>query len=66
MIRVRNTVVVGLALVVTASLARGQVPDAPTAPIVKQPVAFRSNDLALLGYLFKPEGAGPFAITSRH
>lgn len=31
-----------------------------TASIVKQPVAFRSDGLALLGYLFKPKGAGPF------
>ena len=59
MIRIRN-MIVGLALVVTASLARSQAPATPTAPIMKQPVTFRSNDLALLGYLFKPEGAGPF------
>jgi len=61
MIMIRNTMsIVGFALVVTASLARGQVPTTSTAPIMKQPVTFRSHDLALLGYLFKPEGDGPF------
>lgn len=31
-----------------------------TASITKQPVAFRSDGLALLGFLYKPEGEGPF------
>jgi len=61
MIRIRDTIIiVGLALVGAATLARGQAPATPTAPIIKQQVSFRSNDLALIGYLFKPEGAGPF------
>ena len=32
----------------------------PSTTAVKQSVAFRSANLALLGFLFKPEGAGPF------
>lgn len=32
----------------------------PLTTAVRQPVAFRSGDLALLGYLFKPDGDGPF------
>ncbi len=59
--QVRNTILfASLALVITITFARGQAPATPTAPIIKQPVTFRSDGLALLGYLFKPEGAGPF------
>src|SRR5262245_53633067 len=61
MIRIRKPIIIfGLALIGAATLARGQAPATPTAPIIKQQVTFRSNDLALIGYLFKPEGAGPF------
>jgi len=60
-IGIRNMIIIaGLALGVAASLARGQAPATSTAAIMKQPVAFRSDGLALVGYLFKPEGAGPF------
>ena len=49
-------VVIGLA----AGSACAQTPESPTAPIVKRPVAFRSDTFALVGFLFKPEGTGPF------
>lgn len=39
----------------------------PSMAAVRQPVAFRSGDLALLGFLFKPEGEGPFpAVVWNH
>jgi carboxymethylenebutenolidase len=57
----RKTIIIaGLAVGVAASLARGQAPALSTTAIVKQPVTFRSAGLALVGFLFKPEGAGPF------
>ncbi len=45
--------------VAAATDSRNRYAD-PSTTAVKQPVAFRSADLALLGFLFKPEGAGPF------
>jgi carboxymethylenebutenolidase len=61
MTRIRKTIIIaGLIVGIAAPLARGQAPATTTAAITKQPVAFRSDGLALLGYLFKPEGAGPF------
>ena len=61
MIGIRKTIIIAWLVVgVAASLAHGQAPATPTAPIRKQPVTFRSDGLALLGYLFKPEGVGPF------
>jgi dienelactone hydrolase len=67
-IGIRNKIIIaGLALAVATSLARGQAPTTSTAPIMKQPVAFRSDGLALIGYLFKPEGSGPFpAVVWNH
>lgn len=50
----------GLVVGVAALLACGPVAAQDVAAIQKRPVAFRSGRLALLGYLFKPEGAGPF------
>jgi len=47
-------------LIFTTTLAYAQAPESATSAIVKRPIAFRSGDLALLGYLFKPEGTGPF------
>jgi len=58
--KIRTIVVAGLSLTVAAALAGGQAPASSTAAIVKQPVTFRSAGLALIGFLFKPEGAGPF------
>lgn len=40
--------------------ARSQTPASTTAAITKQPVYFKSKGLTLVGYLFKPEGEGPF------
>ena len=57
MIGIRKaSVIAGLALCVATSAARAQT----AAAITKQPVNFRSDGLTLVGYLFKPEGAGPF------
>jgi carboxymethylenebutenolidase len=56
----KKLILAALAVYVSASLARGQAPATSVTPILKQRVAFRSDGLALVGYLFKPEGAGPF------
>jgi len=45
--------------VAVATDSRSRYSD-PLTTAVRQPVAFRSADLALLGFLFKPKGAGPF------
>src|SRR5690348_17181176 len=42
-----------------ASAASGS-PAAPQAPFNKRKVAFRSGDLTLAGYVYRPDGAGPF------
>jgi carboxymethylenebutenolidase len=61
MIRIRKKLVVAaLAVCASWSLAHGQTRATSITPIVKQRVAFSSDGLALVGYLFKPEGAGPF------
>ena len=61
MIRIRKTIVIaGLALCAAIFPARGQAPATSAAAINKQQVKFRSDGLALVGYLFKPEGTGPF------
>ena len=49
-----------LTVSVAALAAHGQAPSPTTAAIVKRPVTFRSAGLKLTGFLFKPEGAGPF------
>ena len=59
--RTRKTIIVaGLTMSVATLIAHGQAPAPSTTAIVKQPVTFRSAGLALLGFLFKPEGPGPF------
>ena len=52
--------ITGLVACVAISPARAQAPAPSPAPIVKQPIKFRSDGLTLVGYLFKPEGTGPF------
>lgn len=38
-----------------------------SASLTRQPITFESHDLTLVGFLFKPEGAGPFpAIVWNH
>ena len=39
---------------------RGAVVAAPQAPFNKQKISFKSGGLTLAGYVFKPDGAGPF------
>ena len=47
------------ALMAGAGITAGQAPTSAATP-VKQRVTFKSGALALVGFLFKPEGAGPF------
>jgi len=47
-------------LFLVASLAAAAPATAPQGPFHKQKVAFRSGDLTLSGYVFKPDGDGPF------
>lgn len=50
-------------LVICALIAGGAVPgsvSAQQAPFNKQQVWYRNGSLTLVGYLYKPEGAGPF------
>ncbi len=47
-------------LSVVAARVCAQSPVPAIAAINKQPVPFRSGTLNLVGFLFKPEGAGPF------
>jgi hypothetical protein len=49
-------VVVGFAIALQAASGRSQ--DAPRYN--KQRVTFKSGELTLVGYLFKPEGSGPY------
>jgi carboxymethylenebutenolidase len=58
--RIGTIVIAALMVSAAASGARSQAPASSTAAIVKQAVTFRSGGLALIGFLFKPEGAGPF------
>ena len=38
-----------------------------SAPLTKQLITFNSRDLTLVGFLFKPEGPGPFpAVVWNH
>ena len=39
---------------------RGAAVATPQTPFNKQKISFRSSGLALAGYVFKPDGAGPF------
>jgi dienelactone hydrolase len=56
-------IVAGFAIAIQTSAA--QTPDA--SRFNKQRVTFKSGDLNLIGYLFKPEGAGPFpAVVWNH
>ena len=47
--------------VASASIATTPTPSAPAAPtLTPQRVTFQSDGLTLVGYLFKPDGPGPF------
>jgi carboxymethylenebutenolidase len=48
------------ALAIPATVAHAQAMPAPTNPIVKQRVTFKSGALTLVGFVFKPQGLGPF------
>jgi carboxymethylenebutenolidase len=56
----RHTVLIALSAfsLVSSVTAAGQ--PAPTAGIVKERVTFKSGGLTLVGFLFKPNGPGPF------
>jgi dienelactone hydrolase len=54
----RVFMVAALALLAIAGAAAQPAPSA--AAITKEPVTFKSGGLSLRGYLFKPEGVGPF------
>src|SRR5262245_26356851 len=53
-------VAAALMMGVAMSVAHGQPPPATAAAMVKQAITFRSAGLKLAGFLFKPQGTGPF------
>ena len=63
--RARSAVALLVAAVALASNARAQrdtLTSAPASAFNKQRVTFKSGELTLVGYLFKPNGRGPFPL----
>jgi dienelactone hydrolase len=49
-----------LVMTANATVARGQTATPTAPPIAKERVTFKNGNLTLVGFLFKPKGAGPF------